>query len=432
MRVLLVTEDCWNDGTNGNNIYTNWFEGFDAEFATIYCGPGVPDNTICTTYFQVTDKMMISSLYSKKAGHFFEWKKCNDSGKRQPVNVEADDVVLYAKLKHFACEPLRLLRDVLWSVGRYDIEGIRAFINDFNPDIIFCPHLFSIKSRRLERIVRKLSDAPMIAFTGDAEASLRNVNYNPLYWMRQMHLYRLYPKHVKLFEHYFTFSQKQCEEITSRYGVPASPLYKCADIKPFGEKKVNEPIKLIYAGRLYCNRWKTISAIGDALKELNKESVKAEVYVYSQDQLSAGQRKALSEEKYIHFMGAVHPSKLSQIYIDADIALHVESFDKKYKYATMHSFSTKIIDLMSSTCAIMAICWSQNNGLNYLKKENAAICVSAYEDILPTLKKITKNPELISGYAKKASECGMRNHSRAIIQNQIVTIFSKYINESKE
>lgn len=72
-------------------------------------------------------------------------------------------------------------------------------------------------------------------------------------------------------------------------------------------------------------------------------------------------------------MGATNPANLPQIYKDADIALHVESFDKKYKYATVYSFSTKIIDLMASTCAIMAICWEQNNGWNYLKEEDAAI-----------------------------------------------------------
>lgn len=430
MKILLATEDCWNDSTNGNNIYTNWFEGFDAEFANIYCSSGVPNNTICTKYFQVTDKMMVCSLYSKRAGCAFEWNK--NIRKQETGNMEADDVDLYTKFRIFAGEPLRLLRDVLWSIGRYDIEGMRTFIKDFNPDVIFCPHLFSIKSRRFERIIRKLSDAPMIAFTGDAEASLQNVNYNILYWMRQINLHRLYPKHVKLFKHYFTFSQKQCEEITSKYGVLASTLYKCVDIQSFREKKINKPIKLVYAGRLYCNRWKTISAIGDALKKLNNEAIQAEVYVYSQDRLSNEQKNALSEKKYIHFMGSVHPSKLSQIYMDADIALHVESFDKKYKYATKHSFSTKIIDLMSSTCAIMVICWNQNNGFNYLKNEDAAICVSEYEDILPTLKRVIENSELISEYIRKASLCGMKNHSRNIIQNQITNTFNKYITQSKE
>ena len=127
-------------------------------------------------------------------------------------------------------------------------------------------------------------------------------------------------------------------------------------------------------------------------------------------------------------MGSVHPSELPIIYRDADIALHVESFDKKYKLDTMHSLSTKIIDLMSSTCAILAICWEKNNGWNYLKDNDAAFCLSDYSEILPLLKKIDGNRSLISVYAKKAYECGIKNHNKDKIHGQIRNQFSKLVN----
>ena len=73
MKILLLTIDVWNDSTNGNNCYTNWFENFDAEFANIYLGPGVPDNNICTKYFQVSDKMMVRSFGVQKLGEYLRW-----------------------------------------------------------------------------------------------------------------------------------------------------------------------------------------------------------------------------------------------------------------------------------------------------------------------------------------------------------------------
>ena len=57
----------------------------------------------------------------------------------------------------------------------------------------------------------------MVGFTGDAEASLHNISYNPLYWIRRIPLHLSYAKHIKIFKHYFTFSEKQCEEITKLY-----------------------------------------------------------------------------------------------------------------------------------------------------------------------------------------------------------------------
>ena len=36
IRILIVSTDLWNDVSNGNNIQSNWFDEFDAEFANIY------------------------------------------------------------------------------------------------------------------------------------------------------------------------------------------------------------------------------------------------------------------------------------------------------------------------------------------------------------------------------------------------------------
>lgn len=432
MRILVVGIDCWNDSTNGNNVYSNWFTGFDAEFANIYLGPGIPENECCEKYFQITDKMMAQSLYSKRAGKCFRipFEKMLAKSAAYP-SIESDETV-YKKAKAFSGQILYLVRDILWSIGRINKSALEEFITDFNPDIIFCPHLYSVRVRRVERIIHSICNAPMVGFTGDAEVSLHNISFNPLFWIRRIPLHWSYAKHIKLFKHYFTFSEKQCEEIIKQYGVPSSTLYKCTECKPIIEKETNSPLKIIYAGRLYCNRWKTISSIGDALTILNRDSVKAEVYVYSQDRLTAKQKDALSPSRFIHFMGATHPSNLPRIYQDADIALHVESFDKKNRLDTMHSFSTKIIDLMSSSCAILAICWDQNNGWNYLKREDAAICISKTEEILPTLQEIVSKPQIIKNYAKKANECGMRNHSKERIQNQIKDAFTLIIKQTNQ
>ena len=72
MRILLITDEVWNDNIHGNNILTNWFQDFDAEFANIYCSPGQPLNNCCKKYFQITDSMMLKSMLSgKRAGKAF-------------------------------------------------------------------------------------------------------------------------------------------------------------------------------------------------------------------------------------------------------------------------------------------------------------------------------------------------------------------------
>lgn len=433
MRILVLSTDLWDDISNGNNIQSNWFTGFDAEYANIYLVPGKPNNQICRRYFQVTDAMMAKSFFGKKAGYSFAWDPSEfDATREATINVEQENVGLYKKLRAHTGEWLRLARDILWAYGRYDKKALKAFIDDFQPDIVFCPHLFSIKSRRIERIIHKMTDAPMIAFSGDAEASMNVISYNPLFWCRRLRDHLMYPAFVKKFAYYFTFSPRWCEMLTKKYGVPSEPLYKCIDGTPFEEKPVNDVIKLVYAGSLYCNRWKTLSVIGDAMKVINQDGKRMEMYVYSQSNLNEEQKAALSEDKFIHFMGCVSPAELPRIYKEADIALHVESFDKKFMLETEHSFSTKLTDLMMSSCAILAICWDQNSGYNYVKTNDAAICLSSYEEVLPKLQEIAANPSIIQTYARKAADCGINNHNREKIHAQMRRVFEKVIAERKK
>lgn len=432
IRILIVSTDLWNDVSNGNNIQSNWFDEFDAEFANIYTVPGLPNNKICTRYFQVTDAMMAKSFLGKKAGRAFTWNQSEYDGSiESTIAVEQENIGFYKTLRMHTGELLRWVRDFLWEWGRYDKKALKQFIDDFNPDIVFCPHLFSMKSRRLERIIHSMTNAPMVCFNGDAEASLRAISYNPLFWYRRIRDHMLYPAFLKKFSYAFTFSPSWSKMQTEKYGVSSEPLYKCIDAINFEEKTVHSPIKMVYAGSLYCNRWKTLSVIGNAMKIINEGSKRIEMYVYSQSVLTEKQKDALSEDKYIHLMGCVNPNQLPQIYKDADIALHVESFDKKFMLETEHSFSTKLTDLMVSSCAILAICWDKNSGWNYVKENDAAICLSSYDEVLPKLIEIVERSSIIQEYAKKAYECGVKNHNREKIQKQIRDVFERVIADTK-
>lgn len=430
MNILLITDEEWNDSVYGNNVLTNWFAGFDAEFAQIYCSPGLPLNNVCRRYFRITDGEMARSLFfGPKAGRNVSMPE--DKKQQQLSKVNAQRKGVYGVMKKVSMvvhTPVMMLRDFIWRNGRYNKQALKEFIDEFNPDIVFCPRLITPKLMRLEKLVSTMTRAPFVAFTADDEATLMQVNYSPLYWMRRLWIRHKLKSHVKLYKHYFTFSQDQVEDYRREYGIPTSTLYKCGDfIGEYQAKEINQPIQMVYAGGLYCNRWKTLEKIGEALKDINKDGIKIVLNVYSQDELTNAQKQALSEQNYIYFKGAVSTTELAEIYRKADIALHVESFDKKNKYATRVSFSTKIIDLMASTCAILAICWEKHAGYQYLHDHDAAFCVADYKDILPTLQHICQEPESIQEYAKKAWDCGSRYHDRMVIQNQIKGTFNSLL-----
>lgn len=426
MRILIVSDEIWNDRVFGNNVLQNWFEGMDdAEFAQVCATPGKPLNKMCQKYFQVTDMMMLKSIFGRRAGQTFEMSP--EEMLRDPqVRSYISESGFYRFMKGISGTSVRLAREILWSIGRYDKIALKKFISDFKPDVVFCPRRSTWKSVRLEKTVSRITSAPMIAFTGDDEASLREYNLSPLYWLNRC-LFRLkFANHVKLFKMYFNGSKLQAEEYHTQYGIDTAELYKCGQFtNKFTQKQIEKPIRLIYAGRLYCNRWKTLAAIGHALKIINRDSTKFILDVYTQENLTTRQSQALCKENYIYLHGAVTPDELKQIYQQGDIALHVESMDLKNRLLTRVSFSTKIVDLMSSTCAIMAICWKEHAGYKYLQENDAAFCLSNYDEILPQLEQIARTPSLINSYALKAYLCGIKNHQKNHIQAQLRETFER-------
>lgn len=432
MKILLITSEEWNDFIHGNNVLTNWFQGFDAEFAQIYCSPGLPNNGICSRYFRITDSQMLRSIYSRnKAGSVIPFSP--DTMAQDTSKMDMQRQGIYGKMKKLSLlihTLVVMLRDAIWALGRYDKAALKAFVDDFNPDVVYCPRFATPKLLRLERLVHTMTNAPFIAFTADDEASYKEVNYSPLYWLRRWYCHRALKNTMPIYKEYLMFSKDQAKEYADEYGIKTDTLYKCGTFpESFEPKEVGTPIRLVYAGKLYCNRWKSLAAIGNALREINKDGIKMVFDVYTKDQLTKDQACQLCKENFIYVKGAVPGSELPRIYREADIALHVESFDKKYKYATRVSFSTKIIDLMASSCAILAICWYQHAGYQYLKENDAAFCVDSYDKILPQLLRLAGNPEVIKAYAHKAYECGKQNHSKEKIQNQLKSTFEKYINK---
>mgnify|MGYP004575322139 FL=1 len=430
MKILLITAEEWNDYVYGNGVLTNWFTGFDAEFAQIYTSPGLPNNKVCSKYFQIDERQMVKSLYSNtKAGR--EVKMPTNEREQDAAKSNAQRKGIYGifkKLSLWMHTPIVMLQDFIWMTGRYDKAALQRFIDGYKPDVVFCPQLGNPKIWRLEKLVKGMTDVHFVAFTGDDEASYQQVSKSPLFWLRRWYCHNGLKNSVKIFSHYFMHSKDQAQDYTNEYGVPTSTLYKCGDFSnEFVKKSVGSPIRLVYAGRLYCNRWKTLAEIGKALYEINKHGERMVLDIYTQEALTNEQRKALSPENSIYMKGSVNPQQLKEVYRNADIALHVESMDKKNRLATRVSFSTKIIDLMASSCAILAVCWNRHCGYQYLRDNDAAFCVDNYSDILPMLQRIVDNPSLVQNYAQKAYECGRKNHTREKIQKQIRDKFEELI-----
>lgn len=425
MKILLITDEVWNDKIHGNNILTNWFAGMDITIANIYCSPGMPDNTCCSLYFQVTDAMMAKSLLGrKKAGRAFRYEGQENTKQA----AEGEHKRFYSFMKSITTESVRALREWIWLHGKYDEEALLRFISDFKPDLVFSPRYATRKIMKLERLVHQMTDAPFLAFTADDEYTLRQVRISPVYWVRRLLSRRDLKRNTAFYEKYLMFSREQAAFYAKEFGLETECLYKNGDFpKEFTPKEVHQPIRIVYAGKLYCNRWKVLAEIGDVLREINRGQQRMVLDIYTRDQVSDRQKRRLQDGKNIFLKGAAAPEQLKSIYEAADMALHVESRDRKNRLLTRYSFSTKIIDCLASGCAVMAVCWSGQSGYRYLKDEKAAFCADSHEELQEILHKIVEMPVLVQEFQKNAWKCGIMHHEREAQQEHLLELFNEII-----
>lgn len=430
MRILIITDEVWNDKLYPNNVLTNWFEGFPGTLANIYLAGGIPDNPCCKLYYQVADGMMIKSLFRKiPAGKMVSFPSGQNSQEacnvvNNPLPQSEGGLLTFIKTR-LPLEFLRLIKDCIWLKGKYDIKGLNTFIDTFKPDVIFSLRYASLKVLHFERLLLQLTNKPLFVFTGDDEYTLSQLSFSPFYWLRRIIIRNDLKMTASLYSKYYTLSEQQALLYEKEFQTDAGVLRKCSTFLTSANKPVHKPITIVYAGRLYCNRYKTLLAIKKALNTINRNKIHMVLNIYSRDRLSKKYLKLLDDKHHSFLYPPISPEELKRVYQKADIALHVESFDLKNRLKTKYSFSTKIIDCLSSSCAVLAVCPKSHAGYDYLKNQDSAICASSIKEIEPTLKKILKNKSVLKEYQKKAWSCGQQYHQKELIQQVLLKDMQK-------
>ena len=425
LKVLLLLSESWNDVSAPNNNMTNWFSGFDeVEVYTVSGSGALPNNRCCKDYFTISESRMMKSLINgKKVGEVYHF---DDYPSEVPTSSAAK------KAPRGFGELTRLARDIVWRFGRIDKEKLKSFIGEFQPDIVFSQRKGSVKMCRLERIVASMTDAPMVAYTGDDEYSLKQFSLSPIFWLRRLWLRSMLKKNISSYKLFYSQSERQMIEFAKHFDTPTKFLVKCGN---FDEGKihnsVNDPIQLVYAGKLYCNRWKSLAMIADAIRKINAQysDIKLVLNIYTRDHITKKQNMLLNDGKSSIIHGGVPGSELPEIYARADVALHVESFDLKNRLLTQDSFSTKVMDCMASGCAVMAVCWSGHSAGVYLRWMNAAMVANSYVEVESHLRDIAAEPDKVLEYSRRAYECGVLYHDRKKVQMKLLSDFERIINK---
>lgn len=419
VKVLVLVTDAWRLDNSGGNTLDNFFNGIQGlEFAHIFCDNQLPQNNSCSKYFQISQKEVLRNFFlHKPVGHELQWpieRETEDSAETSRKNPLSQWIIKRRP------QSLIMGRMIAWRYSNWKTHELESFVKNFNPDVIFAPCYESPFQLALTRYVKDLTGKKVVSWSGDDEYTLKQFYISPFFWLSRFWSRRCLRKTYPYYDEFYSMSEDEIIEMSPIVGKEMRILRKGVKVPDyFTPREVHNPIRFIYAGGLYNNRYKSLNMVAMAIQSANKTKVRAELHIYTGTKLFGETERLLNDGRSTFNHGLISPDKLSHIYQESDVAIHCESFDLKSRLGTRWSFSTKIIDCFQSGCAILAIAWEEQTGVKYLKKEDAAICVTKEKEIESAVTDIINNPDRISEYALKAYECEKRNHRIEDVQKML-------------
>lgn len=419
MRILIISKEAWRDEQNGGNVLSNMFSQLpNAEFAQIYCNEQEPNNTICRNYYQMSDRMMVNNiLHRAHVGRKVVYDKV-------PTKTEAKVESYKTAGGKFGGNLKRVARELVWAIGRWDKKEIITYAREFNPDIIFAPCYGNHYMQRLTALVHNALNVPVVSYISDDFYTNKQFKFSPIFWLNHMLIRR---RTRKIFRHYslvYTMTDEQKQQCEHDFGANMKILRKNGKFEnQYLKSKVNDPIRFVYAGGIYLNRWKTLGALAEAMRHINADGVKMVLDIYTNNKLDQQMQQEINDGITARVHKAVSMAELMDIYHKSDVALHAEAFDITNRHVVRMSFSTKIVDCMDSGCAVMAICDKKQAGGSYLRRNECAICIHDLKQIESVLRNIADHPNQLIKMQNKAFEVGRKYHLQENITRDLINDF---------
>lgn len=416
LRVLLITRECLRSDSNEGNTLLNLFAGLPVQLSNIYCKPGLPDNEICSSCFQLTDKMALRAFLKKEPmGQRVEPALAEQA---DPLKGEQENKRLYDLFRSHNWEILYLAREILWQLAGVESEALAEFVRQAAPDVIVAPMCYSRYVLAVQRFAIKTAGAPAVTYIYDDLYSLRQFRISPLYWLNRFLLRAAIRKTIPFFSFAYTMTEQQAGEYKKYFELPLKVLRKGAPMNSY-QAIEHKGVRLIYAGGIYYGRDRTLAKVAQAVRKLRDQGSDAELHIYTTSPLKRKMATQLNDGTASFVHPAVPSEELARRYTESDIALHVESLQKKNALLTRLSFSTKIVDCLASGCAVLAICPAVNAGWQYLKENDAAVCVDREASIESAVRKLILDETMRTCCAEKAARLLRENHDEHQVKQKL-------------
>lgn len=422
-RILVISNNPFSKTSNNGKTLASLFSSFPCDdIAQIYFSSEVPTVEHYNKFFRISDVEALSSFFThKSAGRLIESLDCDiktyKAGKLSTYQI-------------FKSDFFRILREIVWKNSKWNSTRLSKWIDDFSPDIVFFCAGDSIFAYDIVFKILEKTGAKLVTYITD-DYILPRKNKSPLWWFRRNIILNKMHQAVSTSDLFITISDQMkiiYKSIFDKDSITILNITDSMQVEKYRNKNYDSnEINLIYAGGLHFQRYKTLHLIAEAIDSFNSQSEerKAYLYIYSTTFPSDKIKNKLNIKGASKFMGSLDAESLKIKLNEADIMVHVESFDSQSIESTRLSISTKIPEYLSLQKPILAVGPLEVASMKYLK--DVAYCITNKSDIKDMLTVILNDHKLRDDLSKRSYDKYKENHDStklgAKIRSELAEIF---------
>lgn len=419
-KILVFTVSAWNSKV-GANSFASLLENYNnALVANICIRDEVPNSTVASRYFAISESKIIKSVLKRKIKTGMEKTAC-ETGNTSTLEEHNQRYARHKKNRsHFKL----MVREMIWKLGKWKTKELDDFLDSFKPDIILHSMEGYIHLNRIINYAIKRTGAKAIGYIWDDNFTYKqhsSLGYKIYRFYQRKSLKKL----AKSTHAFFAITEKTKKEADEFFGISSIVLTKPLSSYPVvNYESLSKPIKMLYTGNLYIGRDKTLARLVKALKELDNNAENIVIDIYTKSVLEPSIKEQI-ECSFCKIHPPISQNEVLELQKDADVLLLLEDIDGRHSKTARLSFSTKTTDYLSSGRCIFAIGNSDLASIQYLSENKASLIATSDEEMKNVVNEINKSPSILAEYAKKSASLGIENHSKEKIEE----IFYNTINE---
>jgi hypothetical protein len=379
-KILVVDAMPFTRISNSGIMKTNLFKGWPADrLAQIDYSNTKPDFDVCRRYWALSKWEILKGLVGLAGNAEIPLPERAAGGpgtaedpfayERRP-RIERTLSILPGSVR-------LLLGEAVFRLPSLLSPPLRKWIDDFHPDLVFSMMANTPMLRTAVEISRWRKIPILPYFTDDWIMTLykgrvfgRGLRRGLMFWFNQC---------LERAPVCITICDAMNEEYSRRYRVACETFMNLVDLAggegPRPKPDPAEFARLVFLGSLEPGRWRSLRAIGEALADLRSEGFDGELSIYAFPADIKKYGSSLTLEPVMRIAGTASFDRVPALQREADILVHVESFEAAVREYTKFSLSTKIPQYMLSGTCIFGYGPGEVASMRYLADSGAGITV---------------------------------------------------------